>query len=103
MRTRTVVEHVGEDMGPVDWDHPMAKALPESFRAKLMEAENNPGGFTYDAFPVVSVCMYDGWPYWRPTPAISYVGPLKIVEWAFFNDIGFCEHSIIDRRSAVTP
>jgi hypothetical protein len=36
---------------------------------------------------VVEVGMYDGWPYWRPVPAVSYVGPLGSIEYAFFNDL----------------
>jgi hypothetical protein len=30
--------------------------------------------------------MYDGWPYWKPTPAILTSGPLGS-EWHFFYDI----------------
>lgn len=32
------------------------------------------------------VGMYDGWPYWAPTPAVSYMGPLGL-EYAFYNNI----------------
>ena len=35
----------------------------------------------------VDVGMYDGWPYWKPTPAVSYVGPLGSIEYAFYNDV----------------
>lgn len=42
------------------------------------------GQFTVKVF---SVGMYDGWPYWKPVPAVGYVGPLGIVEYAFFNEL----------------
>lgn len=35
----------------------------------------------------VTVGMYDGWPFWKPTPAVSYVGPLGTIEYAFYNEI----------------
>lgn len=36
---------------------------------------------------VVEVGMYDGWPYWKPTPAISYYGPLGSIEYDFYNNL----------------
>jgi len=36
---------------------------------------------------VVGVGMYDGWPFWEPTPAISYVGPLGAIEVAFYYEL----------------
>lgn len=45
----------------------------------------SPSGFT--CFPVVSVGMYDGWPFWRKVPAIGYIGPLSSVEVAFFYNL----------------
>jgi len=41
---------------------------------------------------VVHVGMYDGWPFWKPTPAVGYIGPLGSVERAFFFSLGFSEH-----------
>lgn len=86
MRTITQTVHIGDDVGPVDWVHPMAADKPDLWR----EAEANPEGFTYGDYerPIIKVCMYDGWPYWRPTPSILYVGPLGGCEWASFNSYG---------------
>ena len=36
---------------------------------------------------VLQVGMYDGWPYWKPTPAISYIGPLGTVEYDFYYNL----------------
>lgn len=83
MKTRPFTEMVGEDVGPVDWSHPMAADKPDIWR----EAEANPAGFTYGDCerPIIKLCMYDGWPYWRPTPSVYYVGPLGGGAWASFN------------------
>lgn len=86
MRTETITVRVGEDCGPIDWSHDLAKDRPQTWR----DAEASPVDFTYGDYerPIIRVCMYDGWPYWRPMPAISYLGPLNCVEWAFFNSYG---------------
>jgi len=38
VKYRTVVERVGENMGPVDWNHPIAKGMPHAW----VEAERKP-------------------------------------------------------------
>lgn len=97
MKTRTVTEYIGEDMGPVDWSHPMAVEFAEKspeMAALLKEAEQHPEGFLlvddHGWYPrqVYRVCMYDGWPYWKPTPAVLREGPLGS-EWTHFNSYGF--------------
>lgn len=72
MRTYQTTVREGEKMGPVDWDHPTAKDMPPIWR----EAEKNLEAFkfvcaNYDA-DIYAICMYDGWPYWGPTPAIYH-------------------------------
>lgn len=98
MRYETVTVRHGENVGPVDWEHETAKDMPPIWR----EAEKAPGEFLIDyghgGREIVAVCMYDGWPYWKPTPAVGYVGPLKMVEWAFFNSYGVHPNSIIRRK-----
>jgi hypothetical protein len=101
MRTKTVTVREGENVGPVDWDHPMAKDMPEIWR----EAEKSPKDFTFHTsdFPertILQICMYDGWPYWKPTPAILYIGPLNSAEWAHFNSYGVSKNSIRRRSIA---
>jgi len=96
MRYETQTIRVGENVGPVDWDHPMAKDMPAIWR----EAEANPEAFTFTEYrrSIISICMYDGWPYWTPTPAVMFVGPLNSGEWAHFNSYGIGPNSIERRQ-----
>ena len=94
MYTRTVTERVGSACGPIDWSHPTAKDMPEIWK----EAEKEPdkyllenGGWLHRR--IYQICMYDGWPYWKPTPAICFEGPLG-PEWAFFDSYGIHPTSI---------
>lgn len=90
MRTRTVTERIGEDMGPIDWSHPMvaelAKQVP-TLVERLREAEADPTAFVMERGwswrDVLAVRMYDGWPYWEPTPSVLRMGPLG-AEWHSF-------------------
>ena len=89
MRTRMVKERIGENMGPVDWSHDTAKDKPQIWR----DAEKNPQGFLFNGRLIYEICMYDGWPYWKPTPAISFLGPIG-PDWNFFDSYGVCAESI---------
>lgn len=95
MRYETVTVRHGENMGPIDWDHPKARDMPSIWR----EAERNPDGFLFSAYgrEIIAIAMYDGWPYWTPTPAIHFWGPLG-PEWNFFDSYGAGPGSI--RRKA---
>jgi hypothetical protein len=93
VREWTETHREGTDVGPVDWEHTWAKELPEGLRTALQEAEKNPNNFVYipgdfSSYQIVAVCMYDGWPYWKPGPAVAYVGPLGCIEWQWFNGYG---------------
>jgi hypothetical protein len=90
MYYKTIQVPVGEALGPVDWDHPTAANKPALWR----EAEANPSGFLYNGREIIQICMYDGWPYWTPRPAIHFVGPLKSAEWGFFDCYGCHDNSI---------
>src|SRR5687768_16376756 len=72
MRYETKTVRIGEDVGPIDWEHPLAKDMPEIWR----EADESPGHFTFSEYrrTILRICMYDRWPYWKPTPAICFVG-----------------------------
>lgn len=88
--------HEGTDMGPIDWSHPMAVEFAAKYpemAATLKEAEQRPEDFVmigdgWYTRKVYAVRMYDGWPYWKPTPAVLREGALG-PEWDFFNSYGF--------------
>lgn len=93
MRTRTVTVHEGEMTGPIDWEHPIAKDMPPIWR----EAEKSPENFLlhgdHPAQAIYAIGMYDGWPYWKPTPAMLVAGPIGS-EWKFFNSYSVHKNSI---------
>lgn len=96
MRYRQVTERIGENMGPVDWSHATAKDMPKIWR----DAERDPASHLFNGRELLAVCMYDGWPYWVPTPAVQFVGPLRCAEWTFFNSIGVSAASIKPKKEA---
>lgn len=97
MRTHTVTVREGENVGPVDWSHEIAKNMPEIWR----EAEKHPDDFTFSEYrrSIICICMYDGWPYWKPRPAVCFIGPLNSAEWSFFDSYGVDKNSIRARAS----
>lgn len=96
MKTRMIEERIGENMGPIDWNHPIAKGKPSIWR----DAEKNPASFVFGDHErtIYDIAMYDGWPYWEPRPAIHFSGILG-PEWAFFDTYGVYENSIKPRRT----
>jgi hypothetical protein len=95
MRTETQTIRIGENMGPVDWSHPIAKDMPDTWR----DAEKNPSEFTFSGRQILCICMYDGWPYWESRPAIQFIGPMKTAEWTFFDSYAVHANSIEPARS----
>jgi hypothetical protein len=112
MKYRTIVEREGELLGPVDWDYNFRQhfdtwgcseeqrdgyckravqmlrevaAEPEAFKISLSNG--------YVERTVYAVGMYDGWPYWKPTPALMTSGTLG-PEWHFFYDLQRVERKI---------
>ena len=102
MQTITVIERHGENVAPIDWEHPDAKRKPELWR----EAEKSPEDFVFrdhymfTARNIVEFGMYDGWPYWRPKPAFMIEGPLG-VEWKYFTSYAISDGSIFRKPDAV--
>lgn len=97
MRTYTTTVREGELVGPVDWEHPDAKDMPTIWR----DAEKSPKEFVlagdFKNREIYAIGMYDGWPYWKPTPAMLVEGPIGS-EWRHFNSYGIHKTSI-KRRS----
>ncbi len=111
MRTETRTVRIGENMGPIDWTYDFrshfnnygcsdagrgescerAKArlrlIEEHFREKKKVFATNYGGSPRCGIHlVVDIGMYDGWPWWRPVPAVqvrTYLGH----EWYTFDGI----------------
>lgn len=102
MRSETQTVRIGEDVGPIDWSHPMAADKPDHWR----EAEKDPEAFElllngmFTPRQIFKLCMYDGWPYWKPTPAILLESPMGGCEWVHFNSYGVSDNSI-RRRAAL--
>lgn len=90
----------GENVGPVDWDHPTAQNMPQIWK----DAEKSPEQFTFSEYrrPIIEICMYDGWPYWEPRPAVHFIGPIG-PEWHFFNSYGVHADSIRPVDIGETP
>jgi hypothetical protein len=93
MKYHTVVQREGEDVGPIDWDHPLAKDKPRIWR----DAEKHPENYVFSEYKrkILRICMYDGWSYWKPMPAILFIGPMNSAEWAHFNSYGVHGNSIV--------
>jgi hypothetical protein len=81
---------VNKVIGPVDWDHCTARNMPAIWR----DAEKNPSAYEFrELFQVISIAMYEGWPYWESRPAILFRGPTG-PEWTYFDDYGVSPESI---------
>lgn len=101
-------KRVGELLGPIDWsydfrshfnnhcttDERRDECCKESVE-KLRQLAENPDQWqatTYGGWPrcgwgdIVAVGMYDGWPYWKPTPSVAIGGPFG-AEWSSFSNV----------------
>lgn len=102
MKYRNVIERIGENLGPIDYAYDFTKHDWDSGRGGM-----NPG-VTRDGiaqlrrletavadtrnrvevrlmhsdcyWPVLAVGMYDGWPFWEPTPSVQVYRVLG-AEW----------------------
>lgn len=106
MKTYQVTQREGELLGPIDWSYNFrqhfdgwgvsdAEKDRMCERAKEMLRQIEIDSTTYQVVSahgfswqkVLAVGMYDGWPYWKPTPAYMILGPLGSGEWQFFYDL----------------
>lgn len=98
----TVTKREGENMGPIDptYDvhqygtYPNNPEIPDKKFTLLLEMEKQfidgkklrvwyTGDFSGD---LLDVGMYDGWPFWRPTPAFQ-LNHWHGAEWHFWYDL----------------
>ena len=101
MRYKTVEVREGELLGPIDWDYNFRQHFdclcsPDAYKdrrcaevvERLRKVSEEPDSFlVVTSYPdkrrdVYAVGMYDGWPYWRPTPALLVSGVLG--SWVAF-------------------
>lgn len=116
MRSYQVTHYEGENMGPIDWaydflSHLSCMCASDAEKRERIEREIPIWFQTQQIFirreslvvlrsdnkvlqvlngdwwrKVMDIGMYDGWPYWRPTPAMFLSGTLG-GDWHFFGDI----------------
>lgn len=103
---------VGEWFDEIDWNYDFTKhdwtngrgggnpICSAEGKAILKKIVDNPGNWFYSPAgigwrKIVYVGMYDGWPFWEPTPAIGYIGALGTIEVAFYYNLheGNCHES----------
>lgn len=98
VKYREVIEREGEEQGPIDWSNESALSMPDTWR----DAEKHPEKYLFndggmESRQVIRLCMYDGWPYWRPMPAVfheSTFGP----KYTFFTSYGVNAASMILKK-----
>lgn len=101
MKTRTVTVQEGEKLGPIDWSYdfkqhdwsegrggmnpaftaPAVEVLREverRFNAGEKLAVWTAGDYRHDVY---DIGMYDGWPFWKPTPCVFISSPLGGGTW----------------------
>lgn len=104
MRAETVTRYVGEKVGPLDWAYDFHQHcwgegrggynpdIMDGAIARLRTLAANPDKYeatTDGGWPrcgwgkVLDVGMYDGWPYWKPTPSVLIGGAFG-AEWCSF-------------------
>ena len=104
MRSYQMTHYEGELLGEIDWKHDFARAFDcccsssehktdmlfraienlwqvERLYKKDVRLQVRTGDYWHN---LLSVGMYDGWPYWKPMPAIMVKGPLGSGEWKHF-------------------
>lgn len=105
MRYRVETVREGELLGPVDWNYDFRQHFNsygcseerkdefcERSKELLKKIADDPYlwkvtlSHSYASRNVLAVGMYDGWPYWKPTPAVMTSGTLG-AEWHFFYDL----------------
>lgn len=96
MRTETREVNIGENTGPIDWSYPFRghfdrygssdeqrdarctrsiawlKQIEQDFQVgRPIRVTADGGSPRCGIYPVVDVGMYDGWPFWKPTPSVQ--------------------------------
>lgn len=111
MKTRMVEERIGEYLGPIDWSYDFNQhnwgqhhgginpeiVMPSMAMLRQLEQPGDWRAMTYQIWRnVLRVGMYDGWPFWKPTPSVLLSGSLG-PEWTPFYNL-----QAIERADVVT-
>lgn len=105
MKHRTIKVREGELLGPVDWDYDFNQhdwdhggaMNPERLAHSLEMLKKICAGGKWEATTdggnpkcgwgaVLQVGMYDGWPYWKPTPSV-FISSWMGGSWSSFTSI----------------
>jgi hypothetical protein len=103
---------IGENMGPIDWSYNFRqhfdcygtsdenrdkyctraverlRTIEQHLRdGKPIRVSTDGGGGFRIGYRVLEIGMYDGWPYWRPTPSVFTESALGGGEWHSFGMI----------------
>ena len=104
MRFYQVTHREGEKLAQIDWSHNFWQHFStmcsnDDYKRERMERQIynlfvverlflqgkrlrvREGDYWHD---LLDIGMYDGWPYWRPVPAILVSSPLGSGEWRHF-------------------
>ena len=104
MRSYQVTHREGENMGPIDWNYDFwshfgCMCSSDDRKREVMEQEIRNLFIVERLFRkgkllqvrrgdywhvLLDVGMYDGWPYWKPVPAICTDTPIGGCEWHQF-------------------
>ena len=105
MKIKTIKQREGELLGPVDWNYDFdqhkwsdnrggvnpeivdeGKVALKILETKIAEGKPCTVGCYGTRQKVLHVGMYDGWPFWKPTPSVGLESWLG-VEWQPFYNI----------------
>ena len=109
MRTETRTVRIGENVGPVPADYNYEEDSPRVERFKALvdatargeewEATTDGGWPRVGWGRVLEIGMYDGWPYWTPTPSV-YIASWMGGSWNSWRMV--CEARPVSRGVVVS-
>jgi hypothetical protein len=123
MKYETVVQRVGENLGPIDytydftthdWSGSRGGVNPAITQASVEQLRRLDAAFAdkgnrvevrlmhSDCFWVVlAVGMYDGWPFWAPTPSVQVYRVLGAEwhPWYYVQDVRVVGEASVDGRA----
>ena len=108
MKYHTEIVREGELLGPIDWNHPFIDSFQhhccsDAQKQEYCDAaltvlrrtcELNAAGESIEVrcgeywYRVLGIGMYDGWPFWKPMPAVCVRDRVfGVAIWKFFYEL----------------